>query len=132
MDEYTEAAVEIVKMQASIRPMTPKEVVNIVHSIVKTIKVIEIQKMLTELSGKEKLSSNPNQAIKEKRIFCFECGNSYKVITRKHIENHGLTPEEYRSKYRYIKGTVLACKSLVRSRRAKTKLMKTIKNKKIK
>jgi predicted transcriptional regulator len=45
-------------------------------------------------------------------------------LTRKHLAQHGLTPDEYRAKHGMKKGTALAAKSLVRERRKKMKDMK--------
>ena len=48
----------------------------------------------------------------------------FKVITRKHLASHGLTPEEYKEKYGYKKTQTLACKALARERRTKMNDMK--------
>lgn len=65
----------------------------------------------------------PKKSIKEKSIVCCECGKSFKIITKKHLASHGLTPDEYREKYSLKKKTPLVCKSLQRERRKKMKEM---------
>jgi predicted transcriptional regulator len=40
-------------------------------------------------------------------------------LTKRHLATHGLTPEQYREKYGYKKGTSLVAKSLARDRRKK-------------
>ncbi len=65
----------------------------------------------------------PKKSIKEKSIVCCECGKSFKIITKKHLASHGLTPDEYREKYGLKKKTPLVCKSLQRERRKKMKEM---------
>ena len=67
---------------------------------------------------------DPSKAVKESSVVCLECGKSFKVLTKKHLSAHGLTPEEYRSKYGYKKGAPLAAKSLQRERRKKMKDMR--------
>ena len=67
---------------------------------------------------------DPKKAVKEASIVCLECGKSFKVITKKHLASHNLSAEEYREKHGYKKTQALACKSLVRERRAKMKDMK--------
>jgi predicted transcriptional regulator len=67
---------------------------------------------------------DPKNAIREKSVICCECGKSFKVLTKRHLATHGLTPEQYREKYGYKKGTSLVAKSLARSRRKTMQDMK--------
>jgi predicted transcriptional regulator len=67
---------------------------------------------------------DPKKAIREKSVICLECGKSFKVLTKKHLASHGLTPEEYKEKWGYKKGTSLVAKALARERRRKMKDMK--------
>ena len=60
----------------------------------------------------------------EKSIICMECEKSFKVLTKRHLGTHGLTPESYREKWGYKKGTSLVAKSLARDRRKKMQDMK--------
>jgi hypothetical protein len=45
-------------------------------------------------------------------------------LTKRHLTTHGLTPEQYKEKYGYKKGTSLVAKSLARSRRKTMQDMK--------
>ncbi|KHK00609.1 MucR family transcriptional regulator [Desulfovibrio sp. TomC] len=124
MEEYLQSALEIVKAQAGSRPMTEEEILSMVKSVANGIAALTSGQILP---GKEEPASpamDPKKAIKEASITCLECGKSFKVITRKHLASHGLTPEEYRAKYGFKKTQALACKSLARERRAKMKDMK--------
>ncbi len=67
---------------------------------------------------------DPKKAIKEKAIVCLVCGQSFKLLTAKHLESHGMTPAEYRAAYGYLPGASLCCKELKASRAAKMKDMK--------
>jgi predicted transcriptional regulator len=67
---------------------------------------------------------DPKNAIREKSVICCECGKSFKVLTKRHLATHGLTPEEYREKFGYKKGTSLVAKSLARDRRKTMQGMK--------
>ena len=124
MDEYTQAALEIVKVQATTRSMTQEEIVSMVGTLSKGFQAIEAGQLAAGASEDAAPALDPKKAIKESSITCRECGKSFKVITKKHLAGHGLTSEEYRAKYGYKKGAGLACKSLVRNRRAKMKDMK--------
>ena len=77
-----------------------------------------------EGEAEQVVDMDPKKAVKEKSVTCLECGKSFKVITKKHLATHGLTPEEYKAKHGYKKSMPLVCKSLQRDRRKKMKNMR--------
>jgi len=117
MDDYLKSALEIVQAQASVRPMTDEQITSMINSVAAGIKAATEGVELS--TGAVEPAVDPKKAIKEKSITCLECGKSFKVITKKHLASHGLTPEEYREKYGMKKATPLVCKSLQRERRKK-------------
>lgn len=121
MDDYLKEALEIVKAQASVRNMTEEEITSMVKKIADGIKGISEGSELS-VEGQEP-AVDPKKAVKEKSIVCLECGKTFKIITKKHLGTHDLTPEEYREKWGYKKGAPLVCKSLQRERRKKMKEM---------
>ena len=124
MDDYLQSALEIVKAQASARPMTEDEIISMVRSVANGIAAVSTGQMAASEAGTAAPAMDPKKAIKEASITCLECGKSFKVITKKHLATHGLTAEEYKAKYGYKKTQALACKSLARDRRNKMKDMK--------
>jgi predicted transcriptional regulator len=120
MEEYLQEALEIVKVQAGVRNMTEEEIASMVTSLTQGIK--KISEDLEE--GAQEPAMEPKKAIKEKSITCLNCGKSFKVLTKKHLALHDLTPDEYREQWGYKKNTPLVCKSLQRQRRRKMKEMK--------
>lgn len=121
MDDYLKEALEIVKAQASVRTMTEDEITSMVQKLSAGIKTI------AEGGGvevEENYAVDPKKAIREKSVLCCECGKSFKILTKKHLASHGLTPDEYREKFGYKKKMPLVCKSLQRERRKKMKEMK--------
>ena len=124
MEEYIQSALEIVKAQASARPMTEDEIISMVKSVAKGIAAVSTGQIATIDADAAAPAMDPKKAIKEASITCLECGKSFKVITKKHLASHGLTSEEYKAKYGYKKTQALACKSLARERRTKMKDMK--------
>lgn len=121
MDDYLKEALEIVKAQASVRTMTEEEITSMVQKIAVGIKAIaEGETVATD----ETAAVDPKKAIREKSILCCVCGKTFKVITKKHLATHDLTPEEYREKFGYKKNLPLVCKGLQRERRKKMKEMK--------
>jgi len=122
MEKYLKEAIDIVKAQASVCTMTEEEITTMISKLAVGIKAISEG---TELPlSIDEVAIDPAKAIKEKSITCVNCGKSFKLLTKKHLASHGLTPEEYRERCGYKKGTPLVCKSLQRERRKKMRSMK--------
>lgn len=122
MDEFLKEALEIVKMQAKVRTMTEEEITSMVHRLALGLKALcETEE---EAGEAEAPLPDPSKAVREKSITCLECGKSFRILTRKHLEVHELTPETYREKYGIKSGTPLVCKLLQRERRRRMKDMK--------
>ena len=113
MEDYLKQAVEIVKAQASVRNMNEEEITSMIKVLAGSIRgVAESATPAVETEP----PIDPKKAIKERSVICCECGKSFKVLTKRHLIIHGLTPEQYREKFGYKKGTALVAKSLARSR----------------
>lgn len=121
MDEYLLEALEIVKAQAGVRTMTEEEILSMVRQVSVGIRMAYGPAGQVDEPLSPDVIKNP---IKEKSILCQECGKSFKIITRKHLAAHNLTPNEYRERWGLKKDTALVCKSLQRARRQKMKDMK--------
>lgn len=126
MDELLKQALEIVKAQASVRVMTEDEIASMVSNLTKSIYNISTPQenciAEPELDASEK-AALVKYSIKERSVTCLECGKSFKIITKRHLDQHGLSTAEYLEKYGYKKGTKLVCKSLQRERKKKMKEM---------
>ena len=121
MEDYLKQAVEIVKAQASVRNMNEEEITSMIKALAGSIRgVAESVAPVVETEP----TIDPKKAIKERSVICCECGKSFKVLTKRHLITHGLTPDQYREKYGYKKGTALVAKSLARSRRETMQGMK--------
>ena len=121
MEEYLKQALEIVKAQASVRNMTEDEITSMVNTLAEGIRNIAGEVKEPEPA---KPAIDPKKAIREKSIICLECGKSFKVLTKKHLASHDLTPEEYKEKWGYKKNISLVAKGLARERRKKMQEMK--------
>lgn len=121
LDDYTREALEIVKSQAKVRAMSVEEITAMVRSLAGSLRGIE--GISASPAQAQELTIDPKTAVKEKSIACLECGKTFKVLTKKHIGMHGLTPAEYREKHGLAKKFPLVCKSLQRDRRKKMKEM---------
>lgn len=118
--EAMKQALEIVKAQASVRAMTEDEITAMLAKLTAGIMSIEGPAQIEE----QPPVMDPAKAIREVSIVCCECGKSFKILTKKHLAHHGLTPAEYRAKYGYKRTQALACKALARERRKAMKGMK--------
>ncbi|EGJ49450.1 MucR family transcriptional regulator [Desulfocurvibacter africanus] len=116
--EYLEEALKIVKAQAGVRQMTPEEMISMTKKICQGLK--EAVPEGSQAQGEEEeCALSPDKAIRERSVQCLECGKKFKVLTRKHLSQHGLSPKEYKAKWGYKKGTSLIAKGLARDRRKK-------------
>ncbi len=121
MEDYLKQALEIVKAQASVRNMNEEEITSMIQALTGSIRGIA-DDVAPPIETEPAI--DPKKAIRERSVICCECGKSFKVLTKRHLIIHGLTPEEYKEKYGYKKGTSLVAKSLARSRRETMQGMK--------
>ena len=122
MDDHLKLAIQLATAQASVRVMEEEEMVNMIRSLTTSLKKMADN---TEVEDEEEaLAAQPARSIKEKTITCLECGKVFKLITSKHLAQHGLDADAYRRKWGLKPDTPLVCKSLQRTRRKKMKDMK--------
>ena len=110
--DYVKEAISIVTAQAGARPMTEGEIGSMIKAVALALKDI-----VEEPAHPAAAPVDAKASIKERSIICLECGKPFKVLTKKHLITHGLTPDEYRLKYGFKKSQALACKALSRERR---------------
>lgn len=133
MEEYVKEALEIVKAQASVRNMTEEEIASMVKSLAESIKSLSAgeEGASKEEEQKEQVPPvDPKKAVREKSVVCLECGKTFKVLTKRHLATHDLTPAEYKQKWGYKKGAALIARSLARERRKKMQEMQLWKRRK--
>lgn len=120
MSENYKAALEIVKAQASVRAMSVDEIGTMVQDLVKKLDAIS-GGVAVETAQPEAAAGpvmDPKKSIKENAIVCLCCGKSFKILTKKHLAEHGLDKKSYLVQFGLKKGTTLACKALVKNRKA--------------
>ncbi len=47
------------------------------------------------------LSRDPRRAVSEEGIVCLECGRVFRHLTNTHLDQHGLTSDEYKLRFGY-------------------------------
>lgn len=117
-NEIMQHATEIVKIQAGVKPMTADEITAMLMHVARGIEAAA-GGGVTACDTDEGPAMDAKKSIRETSVTCLECGRKFKVLTKKHLAHHGLTPDEYRAKYGLKKGQPLACKALARERRKK-------------
>ncbi|WP_291319561.1 MucR family transcriptional regulator [Desulfonatronospira sp.] len=132
MEDHVKQALEIVKAQASVRNMTEEEINSMIKSLSEGIQKASQGTPEEQVDEEQHPAVDPKKAIREKSIVCLECGKSFKVITKKHLTKHNMTPEEYKEKWGYKKNQSLVAKSLARERRKKMQEMELWKKREIK
>jgi predicted transcriptional regulator len=131
MEEYVQQALDIVKAQASVRTMNEDEITSMVQSLSQQLKgIVEGDEAQAEAEKPKEPAVDPKKAIREKAVVCLECGKKFKVLSKKHLTQHGLTPEEYKEKWGYKKNTSLIAKALARERKKKMQEMQLWKRRK--
>ena len=114
-DDAFVQAMSITSAQAGVRPMTAQEIVAYAREVAEGIR--QLQGGTTV--GATEPAVKPKDAVRETSVVCLECGAKFKMLTKRHLAQHGLTPEEYKAKWGLKKGSSLACKAIQRMRRQK-------------
>ena len=116
-DDAFVQALSITRAQAGVRSMTAQEIVAYAKEVAQGIR--QMQGVAAAVAGAVEPAVDPKDAVRESSVVCLECGAKFKMLTKRHLAQHGLTPDEYKAKWGLKKGTSLACKSLQRMRRKK-------------
>ena len=99
--------------------MTEDEITSMVQSIADRLRGVESHVESGHSQGEQQPAVDPKKAIREKSVICLECGKSFKILSKRHLAQHGLTPQEYKEKWGFKKNQSLVAKSLSRQRRKK-------------
>ena len=114
-DDAFAQAMSITSAQAGVRSMTAQEVVAYAREVAAGLRQLQTGAS----AGATEPAVNPKDAVRETSVVCLECGAKFKMLTKRHLAQHGLTPEEYKAKWGLKKSASLACKSIQRMRRQK-------------
>jgi predicted transcriptional regulator len=116
-----ENALKIVEAQAGVRPMTVDELCETIERLAERLKRIADG---DAEPPKQEPPCDPKRAIRNKSIVCLECGRTFKTLSKKHLESHGLTADQYREKWGYKKRAPLSCRETAKARSERMKEMK--------
>jgi predicted transcriptional regulator len=109
-----ELAAEIVQAQASVSKLGPEDIDSLIKKTYSSLKAVKLDE-----EGVEEPTPliNAKNSIKQATISCMECGKQFKILSRRHLATHNLSPKEYRAKWGFNPKQPLTCKSLSAKRR---------------
>ena len=117
MNDYLKQALEIAKAQASVRPMTEEQLGTFVANLAKSIEACA-NGLLPAEEGSSQFVCDPKHSIRDKSVTCVICGQKFRIITGRHLAQHGLDAKRYRELCGFKPKMSLACRELVRARAA--------------
>jgi predicted transcriptional regulator len=112
-----ELAAEIVQAQAGVSKLSAEEIDALIKSTYDSLKSVKGDEEQEGETAAEAPSMDPKKSIKQATITCLECGKPFKVLTKRHLKEHGLTPKEYRAKWGFKARQPLSAKYLSAKRR---------------
>ncbi len=113
-----EMTAEIVSAQITTTEMNTEDITQALNDTFKTLNSLQA----LELSGRQpdmeqnKKIMDPAKSIQKNKIICLECGESFKMLSPKHLRSHDLTLKEYRAKYGFKARQPLCAKALSEKR----------------
>jgi predicted transcriptional regulator len=130
-----ELAAQIVTAQAALRGMTPEELSGAIKKTFQTLSMLRekeegsagaveaapaVPAAEQEPEGGawlEALRADPRKSIRKNKVFCLECGKSFRQLTNGHLKDHGMTAKEYRAKYGFAPRQPLSAQTLTALRK---------------
>ncbi|MEW6520958.1 MAG: MucR family transcriptional regulator [Thermodesulfobacteriota bacterium] len=141
-----EMAADIVKAQCTSTSMSAEDITSSLQNTFSVLQALQANEVSAEAItlGEEPKEEHavevaPDKSILKNKIICLECGQSFKLLSPKHLASHGLNGKEYRKKYGFPLRQPLCAKSLSERRKKAGKergvpanLLKAIEERKLK
>lgn len=124
MDDHIKQAIDLVKAQAGVREMTGEEMSEMIRRLTDGLKGLSDGANGNNGNSTANPPVPPEKAIRDKSIICLESGKQFKMLTKRHLAEYDLTPDEYRAKWGYAPDMPLVCKALRRERSRKMREIK--------
>ena len=119
-----EMAADIVKAQCTSTSMSAEDITSSLQNTFTVLQTLQSNEVSAEAitGGEEQKDENavtvpPEKSILRNKIICLECGQSFKLLSPKHLASHGLTGKEYRRKYGFPLRQPLCAKALSERRK---------------
>lgn len=113
-----EMTAEIISAQINTSEMNTEDIRQALNDTFKTLNGLQALEISGQQIGidQEKKSIEPAKSIQKNKIICLECGESFKMLSPKHLRSHDLTLKEYRAKYGFKARQPLCAKALSEKR----------------
>ena len=113
-----EMTAEIVQTQINSTEMTGEDIQNALNETFQTLKKLQDAESTGQMveQPEARPAITPERSIQRNKVICLECGESFKMLSPKHLKSHDLTPREYRKKHGFSLRQPLCAKSLSEKR----------------
>jgi len=121
-----EIAADIVEAQASFAQMSPESLEQALSTVFVTLQrmkqaedggfLLDVAKSPEQLLKEAPEKIDSKGSIQEDKVICLECGAEMRQLTGRHLNSHGLSSREYKTKYGFLQSQSLAAKSLSKAR----------------
>jgi predicted transcriptional regulator len=119
-----EMAADIVKAQCTSTSMSAEDVSSSLQNTFNVLQALQANEVSAEaitVRGEQKVDNAvevaPEKSILRNKIICLECGQSFKLLSPKHLASHGLNGKDYRRKYGFPLKQPLCAKALSERRK---------------
>jgi predicted transcriptional regulator len=119
-----EMAADIVKAQCASTSMSAEDVSSSLQNTFNVLQALQANEVSAEavtLRGVQKednaVEVAPEKSILRNKIICLECGQSFKLLSPKHLASHDLNGKDYRKKYGFPLRQPLCAKALSERRK---------------
>lgn len=117
-------AIAFADKQAALRPMSPVEYMQLVDDTERLFSESHSDRAPVPESEPVRLIVDPKTAIKKTSVTCCICGQSFRLLTARHMATHGLTLSGYRALCGYAPDQSLTCTTLRKQRTERMKSMR--------
>lgn len=114
-----EMAADIVKSQCQGTAMSTEDVAAALNNTFTSLQALQAMEAQGEVCDSAEgpaaagaVDVKPEKSILKNKILCLECGESFKMLSPKHLRSHGLDGRSYRQKYGLPLRQPLCAKSL--------------------
>jgi len=114
-----EMAADIVQAQGRSKNMTLEELQDALKETFSTLQNLQAIETGEDIPNAPNVQPaiSPEKSILKNKIICLECGESFKSLSFKHLETHGLTRREYKIKYGFSLRQPLCAKAITEKRK---------------
>lgn len=91
---------DIVAAHVSNNAVAPKELPGLIQAVHASISALGLEKQIEQPATRPVPAVPIRASVKPDAVTCLECGTKLKVLRRHLYAEHGMTPEEYRARWK--------------------------------